>query len=148
MWNEEQRSILRITVSGKEHKLDPLPVIRRYRGETRKAGPEVFSEAIKKVLEGEETEELAKFVLPVIYRVLQWKPFSEDPEDGYTEREAIEGFVQFIEWLLDSKKKDESLLSSSVSDAPSTSEIAATASSSSLDSAETLSNPEGLGFMS
>lgn len=104
-------------------------------------GPEVFGEAVKKVIDGDDNEQLARAVLPVIYKTLDWPAFADDAEKGYTEKEAIEGFAQFIEWLIDSKKKDESSPSSSASDAPSTSGTAPTESTAGSSSAEASSNP-------
>jgi hypothetical protein len=110
MWNEQERKILTITVSGKVHKLDPMPLVRRYREESRKMGREVFAEAVKTVLDGEETDAMAKQVLPIMYRVIEWKPY--DGETGYLESEVLDAFTQFLEWLVEVKKKEESSLSS------------------------------------
>jgi hypothetical protein len=110
MWNEQERKILTITVSGKVHKLDPMPLVRRYREESRKMGREVFAEAVKTVLDGEETDAMAKTVLPIMYRVFEWKPY--DNETGYLESEVLDAFTQFLEWLVELKKKEENSLSS------------------------------------
>jgi len=112
MWNEQERKILTITVSGKVHKLDPMPLVRRYREESRKMGREIFAEAVKTVMEGEETDAMAKTVLPIMYRVLDWKPYSEDNEAGYLESEVLDAFTQFLEWLVELKKKGENSPSS------------------------------------
>lgn len=144
MWNEEQRQILKIEVAGRKHVMDPMPVIRRYRQETLRVGPEIFREAIVKVMDGEDTVELSRMVMPVVYQTMGWKTFEEDPEHGYMEREALEGFTQFIEWLIDSKKKDEILPSSSATGGV-LEETPLTQSISGSTSAEASSNPEGLG---
>ncbi|HQR07032.1 MAG TPA: hypothetical protein PLN21_09430 [Gemmatales bacterium] len=146
MWNEHERKILTVVTSGKAHKLDPMPLVRRYREESRKMGREIFAEAVKTVLEGEETDAMAKTVLPIMYRVLDWKPFSEDSENGYLESEVLEAFTQFLEWLVDLKKKEENS-PSSAGQAGGSEETQATASIAVSSSAEASSKAEEPGSL-
>jgi hypothetical protein len=145
MWNDTERNILTIVVSGKVHTLDPLPVLRRYREENRKMGGAIFADAVKEVLNGEETVALASTVLPMMGRVLDWKPFDPEAKEGYLEAEIINGFTQFLEWLIESKKKGENSQSSAglAGDSGATPTTASIAVSS---SAEASSKAEGPGI--
>ncbi len=147
MWTTDEQEILTLNVSGKVYKYDPMPMQRRYRAAMRRVGDKAFSEGLKQMLSGTETPEVAALVMPCIKETLGWVAFDEDNEKGHTETAMIVAFTQFIEWLIESKKKEETLPSSSVLDAPSTSEIAPTPSIAVLSSAETSSNPEGLGLL-
>jgi hypothetical protein len=144
MWNEDQRQILKIELSGRVHHLDPLPVLRRYRTGVRKMGDEIFTEALKSALEGDETPQLADAFYPILYEIMAWKPFDADNAEGYTQGEVLAGLTQFLGWLVESKKKGETSPFSAISagDSAATPPTPSTADSSSADPS---SNPEGPG---
>lgn len=145
MWNEEQRQIVTITVGGRAHKLDPLPVLRRYRAAVRKIGETAFAAALESVLKSEDTPEGAAILFPLLYDVMGWPSLQADPEKGYTEGEVIEGVSQFLAWVVESKKKAEN----SPFSAPSAGDSDATPVTGNIadsSSAEASSNPEGLGL--
>ncbi len=144
MWTQEQRGILKITVSGKEYLLDPMPLVRRYRAGAKKVGDEAFKKGIQMMLSGEETPGVADLIMPVIRDTLQWPAFNPEENTGHLESECLIAFTQFIEWLVESKKKDETLLSSAGSTGDSA-ETPPTPNTAASSSAETLSNPEGPG---
>src|SRR5689334_15615776 len=112
MWNEEQRQILTVTVVGRTHKLDPLPMHRRFVSGVRKMGDAAFNEALQQLIKGDISPDLARMVLPILYAVMNWPSYEQDQEKGYTEGEVIIGFTQFLDWLVDSKKKAENSPSS------------------------------------
>lgn len=144
MWNEEQRQILTVTVGGRAHKLDPMPVLRRYRAAVRKVGETAFAAGLESVLKGEDTPEGAAILFPLLYGVMDWPSLQDDPEKGYTESEVLDGVSQFLAWIVESKKKAENS-PSSVPSAGDSDAIPATPSIADSSSAEALSNPEGLG---
>lgn len=141
MWTEEERGILTLKVRGETHKLDPTPLWRRYKQGLRRVTYEAFQEGLKQILRGEETPQLADLCMPVIRETLGWKSFAEDAEHGYTEEELLVAFTQFIEWLVTSKKKAESL-PSSVGPAGDSVETPPSPSTAPLSSVETSSSPE------
>lgn len=143
MWNETERQILTITISGRTHKFDPLPLLRRYRAGVRKMGEEIFPEALQTISQGDETPELAAKFYPILYEIMGWKAFEHDEAEGYTQGEVLAGLTQFLVWLVESKKKDETLPSSVISagDSGETPLMPNTADSS---SAAPLSNPAEL----
>ena len=140
MWSEEQRGIVTIKVRGEEKKLDPMPLWRRYQAGVKRIGPEAFEKGLKMMLAGEETPDVANLCMPVITDTFGWKTFTEDSANGYTEEELLVAFTQFIEWVVQSKKKDESLPSVSGQDGASD-EIQPTPSTLPSSFAEELSNP-------
>lgn len=143
MWTDEQRGILTLSVRGEVLKVDPLPMVRRYRAGVKRVGNDAFSEGLRQLLGGEETPGIADIIMPVLRDTMGWKPFDQG---GYTEQEVLIGFTQFLEWLVDSKKKDGSLPSSAGS-AGDSAEIPATTNTPVSVSAGELSNPEGLGSL-
>jgi hypothetical protein len=144
MWNEDQRQILKIEISGRVLNLDPLPVLRRYRAGVRKMGDEIFTEALKTALEGDETPQLAEAFYPILYEIMAWKPFDTDQEHGYTQGEVLAGVTQFLSWLVESKKKGETSPSSATSAGASDATLP-TPSIADSSSAGPSSNPEGPG---
>jgi len=146
MWTEQQRQILCLEVSGKKIRLDPMPVLRRYRDATKRVGSETFSEAVKEVLSGNDTQPLISLVMPVIRETFNWKSFDEDNENGYTESEMLIAFTQFIEWMVESKKKDENL-PSSAGQAGDSGEIPVTPNTAESSSAVASSNHDAPGLM-
>lgn len=146
MWTDEERGILVLKVRGETHKIDPTPLWRRYKQGLKRVTYEAFQEGLRQILRGEETPELAALCMPVMKDTLGWKSFAEDVEHGYTEEEILVAFTQFIEWLVNSKKKGESSPSSAgpAGDSVETPPSPSTAPSS---SAETSSSPAEPGSM-
>lgn len=141
MWNENQRQILTLDVGGKTHKLDPLPVLRRYRAGVARMGEAAFRAGLEQLMRGEETPQLATVQLPILYEIMGWTPYAADPEGGYLEGELLSGFTQFLEWVVDSKKKGETSPPSAPSAGPSDA-TPPTTSTSLSSSAGTSSTPE------
>jgi hypothetical protein len=108
MWNEDQRQILKITVGGRTHTFDPLPLLRRYRAAVAElGGPDPFRHLLSAALDGQENEQQAALLMPVLRKVMGWKSLEEDEAGGYTEGEVLIGVTQFLEWFVESKKKAE-----------------------------------------
>jgi hypothetical protein len=140
MWTDEQRGILTLTVRGESIKVDPMPFVRRYRNGQRRVGNAAFADGLKQMLSGEESLEVAALIFPVIKDTLGWPSFDEDKEKGYTQDEMMVAFTQFIEWLIDSKKKGENSPSSAGSDGASDA-TPAMASGAASSTTEMSSNP-------
>lgn len=140
MWTEEQRGILTINVRGETKKLDPMPLYRRYRAGLQRVTEEAFRKSFQDMMRGSESPGEAMIVMPVIREVFGWKSFEEDAEHGYTEEEMLVAFTQFLEWLITSKKKEESLLSSA-GPAGDSAESPVTPSTAPSSFAEGLSSP-------
>lgn len=141
MWSEQERGIVTITVRGETAKLDPMPLWRRYQAGLKRVGPEAFQRGLKMMLAGEDTPDVAGLCLPVITETFNWKTFTEDSANGYTEEELLVAFTQFIEWVVQSKKKDESSPSSAGS-AGDSGETPATTNTLPSSSAEALSSQD------
>jgi len=142
----DDKNILKLKVNGEDRQYDPMPFVRRYRSAVKRVTQDVFSEGIQTILQGEGTQQLAEVIMPVVYETIGFKPFDHDQVNGLIEVEALNVFTQFIDWLVDSKKKDESS-PSSAGPAGGSEEIPVTPSIAPLSSAETSSNPEGLGSL-
>ena len=145
MWADEERRILHLTIAGDKHRLDPMPMLRRYRLAVKKIGSEAFQSALQQITSGgEAADTAAALVLPVVKEALQFPTFAEDAEKGYTEEELLTAFVQFLEFMATSKKKDASLPSSAGS-AGDSAETQPTTNISDLSSAATLLSQDAPG---
>lgn len=144
MWSEQERGIVTIAVRGEEKKLDPMPMWRRYQAGIKRVGPEAFKNGLNMMLTGEDSPDVASLCMPVITETFGWKTFTEDSANGYTETELLVAFTQFLDWVVESKKKDENSPSSAGSDGASDA-TPPTSSTLPSSSAEELSNPDDPG---
>ena len=142
MWDDNQRKILHLKIAGQEKRLDPLPMLRRYRVAVKKIGHEAFQQGLKLITGGgDDSDAAAGMILPIVKDTLQLPTFAEDPDKGYTEEELLTAFVQFLDFLWDSKKKD-AIQQSSAGSAGDSAETQPTANTSGSSSAEMSSSPE------